>query len=497
MDIPDVSHVVASHCGEHLHGLIDRTNLRACCRSTKHVPCLPVVNGICTIHLVQSLNVARDLHVNYVPVYDTLAGKCVHIAHQHLKFDFDNKPCKSARLYPPANAIVWSPKDNIWACTPVVIAQLWQGKPPTLQLNAETSFQANGEPVVTLTKRGMSPITRDNIRLANLVEFVGIQLTTDRRLHHLALVACDNSPGSPMTVSMTPIVRKIPPNLVKLSFVDIHIPLADVELILHHAADFELLEITNSYTLASASSRTHAIFLQLTEIIASWRKKGDNRVRKLILDGIQLPFLHLVIYAVCHPNYVDMSDMYTAMLSNDVYFSASGCSEGMWAHAFEEAQLLKQLDYPTVSLKCKKGNLKKNGKTTAPKAPPAPPSSAPMSANDAKSYTNARRETMRYMWQFEDFTCKNCSTVWPKHSVTISWRQTCASECLKGKKLCSSRPEYARVQNGDLFITDKHVVGNGGLDMTPLPQETLTAEESGKLVAIDATTHTMITWQHF
>ena len=491
MDIPDVTLIVASHCGEHLHGLIDRTNLRACCRSTKHVPCLPVVNGICTIHLVQSLHVVRDLHVNYVPVYDTLAGKCVHIAHEHLKFDFNNKPCKSARLYPPANAIVWSPKDNIWACTPVEIAQLWHGKPPVLQLNRETCFQANGEPVVTLAKRGMSSITRDNLRLANLVEFVGNQLTTDRRLHHLALVACDNTPGSPMTLSMTPIVSKIPPNLVKLSLVDIHIPLADVELILHHAADFELLEITNSSTLMSTSSRAHAIFLRLTEVIASWRKQADNRVRKLILDGIQTPFLHLVIYAVCHPNFADTNDMYTAILSNDIYLSASGCSEGMWANAFEEAKLLKQVDYPTVSLKCTK---KKKGKKTAPKPPPSAPT--PANTIDAKTYTNARRETMRYMWQFEDFTCKNCSTIWPKHSVTISWRQTCASECLKGKKLCSSRPEYERVQNGDLFITDKHVVGNGGLDMTPLPQETLTAEESGKLVAIDATTHTMITWQH-
>eukprot|EP00966_Prymnesium_polylepis_P305483 7059542-Prymnesium_polylepis.1 len=82
-------------------------------------------------------------------------------------------------------------------------------------------------------------------------------------------------------------------------------------------------------TLTSASSRAHAIFLRLTEVIASWRKKGDNRVRKLILDGIQVPFLHLVIHAVCHPNYADIKDMYTAILSNDIYLSASGCSEGM------------------------------------------------------------------------------------------------------------------------------------------------------------------------
>ena len=42
----------------------------------------------CTIHLVQALRVARDLHVNYVPVYDTVAAKYVD----------RNGPCKSRWL---------------------------------------------------------------------------------------------------------------------------------------------------------------------------------------------------------------------------------------------------------------------------------------------------------------------------------------------------------------------------------------------------------------
>jgi hypothetical protein len=57
-----------------------------------------------------------------------------------------------------------------------------------------------------------------------------------------------------------------------------------------------------------------------------WRKKADNRVRKLILDGVHIPCLHLVVHAICDPNY-DINDMYTAILSNDIYLSASGCSE--------------------------------------------------------------------------------------------------------------------------------------------------------------------------
>jgi hypothetical protein len=110
-------------------------------------------------------------------------------AHRELNFSFDNKPCKSVRLYTPAKSIVWNPKDNIWACTPIDIAQSWRGAPPKLQLDEQTSSEANGEPVVgILAKRGtVSAI--DNLRLANLVAFVGKELKTDRRLHHLALLS--------------------------------------------------------------------------------------------------------------------------------------------------------------------------------------------------------------------------------------------------------------------------------------------------------------------
>ena len=57
-------------------------------------------------------------------------------------------------------------------------------------------------------------------------------------------------------------------------------------------------------------------------------------------------------------------------------------------------------------------------------------------------------------------------------------------------------PEYAHMQNGDLVIPDNQVLGNGGLDLTPLPQESLIAEESRELGAIDVTADPLITWQH-
>ena len=103
-----------------------------------------MLNVVCTIHLVQALRVARDLHLNYW-VYDMLEGKCVHIVLKELNFWFySNNPCKSVRLYTLANSIsLAGPKDNIWACTPIDIAQAWGGTGrQNCSLEAQTSLEA-------------------------------------------------------------------------------------------------------------------------------------------------------------------------------------------------------------------------------------------------------------------------------------------------------------------------------------------------------------------
>ena len=98
------------------------------------------------------------------------------------------------------------------------------------------------------------------------------------------------------------------------------------------------------------------------------------------------------------------------------------------------------------------------------------------------TYTNAQRERDRYMWQWKDFVCVNCGFCWPKHAVTISYRQTAVSECLKQKRACALRTISQRVLDGDIWLTNKHVIGQGGLDLTPTPQEVLDAEAEGTVV---------------
>ena len=63
--------------------------------------------------------------------------------------------------------------------------------------------------------------------------------------------------------------------------------------------------------------------------------------------------------------------------------------------------------------------------------------------------------------------------------LTCSARETITSQCRKGKKRCADTEAYARMQNGDKFITT-HV-------LTPRIDEILQAKTRGLLVAIDPT----------
>lgn len=81
--------------------------------------------------------------------------------------------------------------------------------------------------------------------------------------------------------------------------------------------------------------------------------------------------------------------------------------------------------------------------------------------------------------------CKSCGCWWKEGAVTISFRQTAVSECFKGKKSCAQCKEYIRMQNGEKWITDRHMPSNGGNDLTPCSEEIVEAKAHGLLVAVD------------
>ena len=103
-------------------------------------------------------------------------------------------------------------------------------------------------------------------------------------------------------------------------------------------------------------------------------------------------------------------------------------------------------------------------------------------------YTDAKRELDRGMFGWFDYACRNCGTVWTKNSVTVSFRQTAVSECLKSKRSCASRDECSRMLAGEKFITDKHCLGNGGKDLSPRPTDVLRYEQEGLLVGVNPST---------
>ena len=121
------------------------------------------------------------------------------------------------------------------------------------------------------------------------------------------------------------------------------------------------------------------------------------------------------------------------------------------------------------------------------KASPVP-AAAPQALQlvlDADHYSNVLRERDRYQIQWFDYACKNCGVVWKADCVTISFRQTAVSQCLKGHKKCSDREEHARMQAGERYITTKHMAGNGGTDLTPSTALISAAKAAGLIVAVD------------
>jgi hypothetical protein len=244
----------------------------------------------------------------------------------------------------------------------------------------------------------------------------------------------------------------------------------------------------------------------LAQLVKTWRILPDSSAsapktpRKLVLDGVNLAFLSLLVHGLCHPEYTEITDMWNAILVHNIFLSASGCSEETWIRATEHAKSVILVPRVTLKMQAKTSQTSQPGKVL-PTSQDADASrdisdvSTNVSTNISpalpgflpRPYTNVKRELTRYMWQPEDYICRNCNTTWPKHTVTISWRQTCVSECLKGKKSCTSRDVFRRAQDGELFITDRH-------DLSPPPDQVLAAEAQGKMVAVDPATGNLTHW---
>lgn len=442
---PEILDIVAEHCGAHEQGSLDRARLARVVKQAAF-PILPIKDGICVVNVQLLGTLAADLHAASMNVYDVASGTIVPVAIRHLEWKMTKKPHKTARFYAPCDSIVWTPGKNVWLMQP--------RDTPLLNVLSKMSDQE---------KRDASPqidIVPSDFKETPLVNTSDVLDTLAHDLpllKNVELIGADNEdPVYPQKL------LDVWPNtmlLDRISIEHVHLTTAAIQSLADNAPpSLTSLELSYVPNLGNADHSAKAAVLALADLALRWRPS----TRKLILDGQYMPLLHLILHGIGHPTYDFAFTSDNSFLSNDgIFFSADAHSNQQILDAADTAQTLTTL-FPTVTFKT----------TKTPKTTTKTTTKTPTNLTTT-SYTNPRRELIRYMWQYNDHTCKNCGTLWPKHAVTISWRETCVSMCFKGKKKCTQRPEYLQVQQGHRFITDKHVQGNGGLDLTPTPQQTL------------------------
>jgi hypothetical protein len=227
-----------------------------------------------------------------------------------------------------------------------------------------------------------------------------------------------------------------------------------------------------------------ATIAALTALLYEWHTERDE-LHKLILDSndmttmsfgarsVDVDHLATLVSAFAEDDQLDRIST-TSLADHHVFLSCNRLDRTAWNLAILERRTFCPLG---VTIRY----------DAAPRPPP-PPSrqqeaslvkAAASAPSFAHSYANTSRERDRHLWQWYDYTCRNCGCVWKKHSITISYRQTAVSECLRRKKPCDARPEHERMQAGELFITDRNVPGNNGNNLTP------TAEDTAKYDAMD------------
>ena len=262
--------------------------------------------------------------------------------------------------------------------------------------------------------------------------------------------------------------------------------LTDVSLSQRSVCD--LAKLTNLLFL-DLSGSLHApsicTIAALATLLHEWHTEGGDELHRLLLDSnadgtgfgmrsVDARHLALLVSAFADDNQLDRIST-TSLADHHVFLSCNRFDRNAW----NQAILDKQAFYvPTVTIR----------HNAAPPPPRVQPTLVPAlspSAAIARTYANTSRERDRHLWQWYDYTCRNCGCVWKKHSITISYRQTAVSECLRRKKPCDARPEHDRMQAGEVFITDRNVPGNNGNNLTPNAEDTAKYDAMGVIIAIN------------
>ena len=476
---------------------------------------LPRINDVCALNVYQVAHVIALTKSNAWDVFDVDLRRISTVScdARLCKFTFPNKPAPSCRYLEADGRMIWVTSgvrlsasarpgpDGTFADDKLI--ELLKKPLSYFNLSKAERTLASGSEKIT-------PLSRHRaVGAPNPVDAALDRVATD--MHKpvnagiRALVLNYDSPCS--TLSFNGFERLITDSLVQLSIHNLILSPRAVSQLSLSADKLHMLDLSGAAALDSASCRDLGLLLQ------RWRADPSGpEIRKLVLDKIDKVAhsieLHFILYGGCMPGQEQWEDVdsYSHITSGTprVYVSCDSCDVRTWREAIEMTPMMPPLAFPKVHIVCAATA------TTAADRPikmqkVARASLTTLTADVARAslttrtapwlnsdYSNETRVRDRYMIQWFAHKCSNCGAVWKADCVTISYRQTAVSQCLKGQKKCVDRDEYARMQAGERFITNKHVSGNGGTDLTPSPAMIDAAKTAGLLVAINPANKTPV-----
>ena len=278
--------------------------------------------------------------------------------------------------------------------------------------------------------------------------------------------------------------------------------LALTEVSLSQRSVCDLAKLTNLSFLDLTDS-LHApsicTIAALATLLHEWHTEGDE-LHRLVLDSnvlegtsfgarsVDAQHLAMLVSAFADDNQLDRIST-TSLADHHVFLSCNRFDRNAW----NQTILAKQAFCPPSV------TIRHNAAPPHPAPPRVQPTLAQTTTSPAAAaltiahaqtplthaYANTSRERDRHLWQWYDYTCRNCGCVWKKHSITISFRQTAVSECLRRKKPCDARLEHDRMQAGEVFITDRNVPGNNGNNLTPNAEDTAKYDAMGIIIGIN------------
>lgn len=476
----DVLITILAHLPATCEGLVARSRALQAFPASRSIHILSCLSSA-VINISNAVTFTEVAAEKRISVIDCDSKKVISIGCDIslLRFSFKDKPKKDTYLYLPDDRLVWTLKGARISASGFSSfpASHWVDKIKQFSNFSKEALSAASAPPVNGT---LLPRRRPTQKVREKHESLFAAIFGKPLPHELTSLSVSDARiyDFPTCLDLA--------SLVHLTIKNIPLPCGFVCALAAASANLRRLSLLDAGDWSSTASFGFA----LGNMVNTWSgQDGDAKeLRVLDLDGTRLDSYQLAVLLRCMTRSAGgasfscemVEQIDNAYASERVFFSTT-CD---WSEPlFRLARDPTTFDIPFVRMRSTWSAPRPEQEDSVPEVDVTTP---PPSRK--RQYTNPKREMDRYMWQWKSVSCRCCGSVWPKHAVTVSARQTFVSECFKGKKACAQRPEFERASRGELWITKGNMIGQGGNDLTPLPSDVLRAEEKEQLVAIDPST---------